>query len=419
MCCTGAVPPDTPATGFPAGRIALLGLLTIVAYGSWFYGFGVLIDDIAAELAGGLAPLTIGYAIAQILTGVLGVVVGRTIDRRGVLWPFAVGAVLGPGLLVASTFADDPWLFAALFGTGGGVIGSTCFYHVTQTVAARLAAGQEARAIARLTIWGAFASPVLIPLTEVLRAAIGWRDTIRLGAVVVAVVLAVAALRVDPERRTASTAPSGRPLHAVRLALADRRIRRLALSSLAGATSMSILVVLQVPVMVAGGIERGTAATLAGARGLAQLLGRLPLGWVLRRWSARASLRFAKFAVGLGALVLAVEVNIVTALVFVVVAGASIGAVSPLEGIYAREVLPPGDLGTLMGALHLLLGIAAGLGPVLAGVIADVTGRTGSGLVLAAAAAFVGAALLGPISPDRDGVDGPSATGLSPGRRDA
>lgn len=384
----------TDAHPFPSWRIGLLGLLTIVAYGSWFYGFGVLIDDIAAELPGGLAPLTAGYAIAQVLTGVLGVVAGRLLDRSGARRPFVVGAAVGPTLLVACTFTDQPWVFALLFGAGGGVVGSTAFYHLTQTVSARLAVGHEARAIARLTIWGAFASPVLIPVTEVLRATVGWRDTIRLGAATVAVVLAAAAAFVDPTGRTASGSPTANPLVAVGLALTDRRIRRLALSSLAGSFAMSVLVVLQVPMMVAGGLERSTAAGLAGARGLAQLLGRLPLGFVLGRWSARASLRAAKFAVGGGALLLAATSSITVAVLFVIVAGAGIGAVSPLEGIYAREVLPPHDLGTLMGALHLLLGVAAGLGPVVAGLIVDLSGRTSSGLVLAAVAAFVAAGLL-------------------------
>lgn len=389
----------------PNGRIALLGLLTIVAYGSWFYGFGVLIDDIDADLPGGLAPLTAGYAIAQVLTGILGVGAGRLLDRSGARLPFTVGALTGPTLMFASTFSADPWLFAVLFGAGGGAVGSTAFYHITQTVSARIAAGVEARAIARLTIWGAFASPVLIPVTEVLRASVGWRDTVRIGATAVAVVLVVAAVWVDPHGRTASGAPSTSPWVAVRLAATQPRIRRLALSTLAGSFGMSVLVVLQVPAMVAGGIERSTAAGLAGARGLAQLLGRLPLGFALRRWSARSTLRVANVAVGCGALLLAISTNLVTGALFALVAGAGIGAVSPLNGIYGREVLPPDDLGTLMGALHLLFGFAAGLGPVVAGVLADATDRTWTGLVVAALAGFVAAGLL---TGDRTAPDGPS-----------
>jgi MFS family permease len=378
----------------------MLGVLTIVAYGSWFYGFGVLLDDLRADLGTGLGVLTAGYALAQVLTGMLGMVVGRVLDRRGASVPLAVGSVAGPGLLVAASFATHPVVFALMFGLGGGVIGATGFYHLTQTVVARLAPGYEARAIARLTIWGAFSSPLLIPATEFARATVGWRWTMRLGALAVAVVSAIAAAFVDPHRATRSDRPSPTPLGAVRGALGDPAVRRLAGSSLAGSFGMSTLVVLQVPTMVAAGLDRATAATLAGARGIAQLLGRLPLGWVLRRVSARRALRSAKVLVAVGAVLLAVSGNLVLAIGFVVVAGAGLGAVSPLEGIYAREVLPAHDLGVLMGSLHLTLGLASGLGPLVAAALNDVTSSAWAGAMVAATASLLSAALLGQ-PPDR------------------
>lgn len=375
--------------------MSLLGLLTIVAYGSWFYGFGVLLDDLRVDLDTGLGLLTAGYALAQLLTGVLGMAAGRLLDRRGAAVPLAIGSIAGPGLLIVASLATHPVHFAVAFGMGGGVIGATGFYHLTQTVVARLAPGHEARAIARLTIWGAFSSPLLIPATELARATMGWRWTLRLAAVTVAAVSGVAAMFVDPHRRTRSVHASPTPISALRTAWSDPTVRRLAGSSLAGSFGMSTLVVLQVPTMVAAGLDRATAATLAGARGIAQLLGRLPLGWVLRRVSARRALRGAKVLVAVGALLLAVSGNMVLAVGFVLVAGAGLGAVSPLEGIYAREVLPAHDLGVLMGSLHLTLGVASGVGPLVAAALDDVV-SPGAGAMLAAGAALLSAALLAP-----------------------
>lgn len=395
---------------FPNVAVSLLGVLTIVAYGSWFYGFGVLLDDLRTDLDTGLGVLTSGYALAQILTGVLGLIAGRLLDRHGATVPLAIGSVTGPGLLIAASFATDPVVFAATFGVGGGIIGATGFYHLTQTVVARLAPGHEARAIARLTIWGAFSSPLLIPATEFARATMGWRWTMRLGALSVAAVSAFAAAFVDPQRRTASDRPSLTPLSAIRTALTDPAVRRLAGSSLAGSFGMSTLVVLQVPTMVAAGLDRATAATLAGARGIAQLLGRLPLGWVLRRVSARRALRTAKVLVAVGAGLLAVSGNLVMAIGFVVVAGAGLGAVSPLEGIYAREVLPAHDLGVLMGSLHLTLGLASGIGPLVAAALNDVTSSAWAGALVAAAAALLSAALLGSPRGRESGSSEPAST---------
>lgn len=163
---------------------------------------------------------------------------------------------------------------------------------------------------------------------------------------------------------------------------------------MAGSFGMSTLVVLQVPTMVAAGLDRSTAATLAGARGIAQLLGRLPLGWVLRHVSARRALRSAKVLVAVGAGLMAMSGNLVLAVGFVVVAGAGLGAVSPLEGIYAREVLPAHDLGVLMGSLHLTLGLASGAGPLVAAALNDLTRSAWAGAVIAAGASLLSAALL-------------------------
>jgi len=375
---------------------AILGLLTIVSYGSWFYGFSVLLPDIAESFGSGVGIPTVGYALAQVLTGILGVVAGRMLDRRGATTAFVLGAAVGPTAVLASSLATNVWFFAIMFGLGGGAIGATGFYQLTQAITARLAPGNEARAIARLTIWGAFASPVMIPLTEISRTVFGWRWTIRLGAIAVLIVLILAALLVDRHAQTRSSSPSMHPLVAVRIALEQPDVRRLALSSLAGSFGASAMIVLQVPAMIAGGLDQSLAATMAGSRGAAQLLGRLPLTQVLTRISSRQALRGAKVLLAVGTLALIFSGNLWMAMVFVIVAGASLGALSPLDGIYAREVLPPADLGTLMAALFLLSGVAAGIGPLVAGVLIDVTGSINTGLIAAAIMLLLGAAILRP-----------------------
>ena len=63
-------------------------------------------------------------------------------------------------------------------------------------------------------------------------------------------------LTVDRSRLAASASPSSSPVAAVREALTRRDVRRLAVSALAGSFGASVLIVLQVPAMVAGGISR-------------------------------------------------------------------------------------------------------------------------------------------------------------------
>ena len=375
-------------------RIGVLGVLTIVAYGSWFYGFGVLFDDIGSTLRSSDRVLTVGFGLAHLLTGFFGVIAGRMLDRRGVRVVFAVGATAGGGLLWLSSMAHGPWTFSLLFGSAGGIIGATGFYAMTQSVVARLAPGVEAVSIARLTVWGAFSSPLFIPGTGLANRWWGWRTTLRIDAVLVAVAFVVAALVIDRAGRTASLRSAGSPLGAVRAAFATGPIRRLVFSGSLAAAGTSILLVYQVSLLVAAGISAALATTLAGARGFAQLIGRLPLGRVVSRYGVRSSLRVARAALGVSCLLVLVSGHLGLAIVYVVVAGASIGAMSPLDGIYARQLLPPEDLGTLMGAVALLTGLASAIGPIVAAALVDATGSRRAAGLLAAGCAVAGALTL-------------------------
>ena len=108
------------------------------------------------------------------------------------------------------------------------------------------------------------------------------------------------------------------------------------------------------------------ASWFAGARGLAQLLGRLPLTRTVARYGVRTTLVAARIGLALGCVSIVWSGHTWSTLVYVVVAGATIGALSPLEGIFAATTLPQADLGSLMGGLALLAGVAGASGPILA-----------------------------------------------------
>ena len=55
-----------------------LGVLTVAVYGSWYYGFGVLIDDIGDGLDMSATALGLSFGFAQVLLGVLSIVTGLT-----------------------------------------------------------------------------------------------------------------------------------------------------------------------------------------------------------------------------------------------------------------------------------------------------------------------------------------------------
>jgi MFS family permease len=76
------------------------------------------------------------------------------------------------------------------------------------------------------------------------------------------------------------------------------------------------------------------------------------------------------------------------------VAGAAIGALSALDGMVSRDLLPPDDFGSLMGAMAFIYSIGSGVAPIIAGQLNDVTGSPLASMTLAGISSFVSAALL-------------------------
>jgi len=367
-------------------QVDILGVLTICVYGSWFYGFGVLFDDIGDDLEMSAAALGASFGAAQALVGVLALVTGRLLDRRGPIPIFGVLGPLGAVALGTAGRVSDPLLFGALFAIGGGLTGSAGFYSLTQSLIVRLDPDRSMERIIRLTIWGAVASPIAIPLTEVLRSTLGWRLAIEIPAGCAFVAFLIASRTIDT--RIGGAELSGRRWSsAIVDSMRDPVIRWFVLASVSAAAAISMLLVFQVSIMRWAGLSAASAAGFAGARGLLQLLGRLPLRRALSRTGSWRLLAVARLCVAGSCLVVLVAGSPLIAAVYTVLAGTSIGALSALDGIVARDVLPADDFGSLMGAVALLVAIGGGVAPVVAGRLTDATGDPVAAGVAAAAAA--------------------------------
>ena len=376
--------------------LAALGLVTITAYGSWFYGFGVLVSPITDDTGWSTGALGLTFGVAQVITGAGAFVAGRLLDRFGGAGPFVPQAVLGGGLLLCATWADDLLLFGVLYAVGAGIVGATGFYHVTTVAASRSGGASPERSIAILTMIGAFCSPIFLPVTAWMVETWDWRVAGR--------VLAVAAITggligswFARGGASAGAGPSVDPIAAVRAAVHDRSVRRmLTVYMLAGMTFGAVLVY-QVPVMVAAGLSLGTAGAIGGLRGFCQIFGRVGLTGAIGRWGARSLLITAYGLSALGVAFLLID-HVIAAVAFAVLAGAGLGATSPLQAIHARSYFDEGDLGLLMGMQGAVIGMAGGVGPFIGGLLRDAL-DSWSPVVVFGTVALTGAAVLLSASP--------------------
>lgn len=386
----GATAEPGRAERFPHGAIFVLGLVTIAAYGAWFYAFGVLLDPILDETGWSETGLTATFSVSAALGALAAMPAGRFVDRHTSRPALLLAAGLSMAGLWVASYATDLWVFAIGAIVAGASLQGLAFYHVTQATSVRVAPGQSTRAIARLTIYGAFSSAIYLPLAAFLVSSVGWRQTIRLLVTLTAAVLVLGAFVVR-ERRP----PVGdRQIPGFTRALRRPAARRYIVASALTGFGVGVMLVYQVPLMTAAGLSVGTAAWMAGARGAAQITGRIPLSFIVARIGARASVQLSFVAIALATVILAFAGNVAVALLYVAVAGFGIGAASPLQGIYGNELFDEAHLGASMGVVTTVFGLSSAVGPTIVGLLADVTGSRWWGVAAAAAAAAVAVAIL-------------------------
>lgn len=158
-----------------SATVVKLGLSQTLAWGSSYYLPAILANPIAADLA--VAPSVVfgAFSLALVVSGVLGPLAGRLIDRHGGRamlggsnLVFAAG-LAGLGLVQGTTGLFAAWLaigIAMSAGLYGGAFSTLVGLY-----------GKDARnAITGVTLFGGFASTIGWPLTTWLDATFGWRD---------------------------------------------------------------------------------------------------------------------------------------------------------------------------------------------------------------------------------------------------
>jgi MFS family permease len=378
-------------------RVAVggLGLVTIVAYGVAYYSYGVLIDPIRTQTGWSSPALGAIFSGVLVIGGAGGLAGGRLVDRVGTRPAFLLAGTVGAGAVAAASYQHGLLGFGVLYASGCGVIAALGFYHVTQPAAIRRAAGAPEGAVVWLTILGAFASPIFLPLTAALVAAIGWRDTIRvLAAVAAGVFLTMGALGRTGRPRAPAPQHAVGVVDALRGAWRVPGFRRWVLASLISGAAVDVILVYQVPVMIAAGLPIAAAATIGGIRGFAQLGGRIPMSPLLRRLGARRTIILSFLAGSIGTLFLLASGHAAPAILYSILAGASIGAMYTLQGIYTNELVGQANLSLLMGAQAAVFAVGGAVGPVLAGTVFAATGSYVPVVLLTAGGLLVSAGIM-------------------------
>jgi MFS family permease len=367
--------------------VAALGTTQTLAWGSSYYLPAILADDMATANGVSRGWVFAAFSASLLLTAVLGPVVGRTIDRRGgsaVL--VASNIVLAAGLVALSLCVSIVGLVAAWAVVGVGM--ALGLYDAAFATLAGIY-GREARGpITGITLIAGFASTVGWPLSALLDANFGWRDTCLIWAAMHVIIGLPLNLLLVPR-------PSGQQdLKQPGSSTWEPRKEMILLAYVFAASwfvtgAMAAHLPTLLERMGATTIQAVAAAALVGP---AQVAARLVEFLIMRHVHPLVSARLAASMHPIGAAILAVFGS-PTATIFALLHGAGNGLLTIARGTVPLALFGPEGYGSRTGLLGAPARAAQAVAPLLFGLLLDVMGRgvllVSGGLCLSALAALL------------------------------
>lgn len=346
--------------------VSALGITQTLAWASTYYLTAVFTDPVSASLGLSRTWFYGSVSAALLLSGLLGPVAGRMIDRHGGRDVLAATNLIFAAGLILLSFATGPvslvaaWLVLGV-GMGFGL------YEAAFATAAGLY-GREARnAITGITLFAGFASTVGWPASAAMIDAFGWRGAL-LGWAALHLVIGLPFNRLLVPKAPApapvavpeGAAPSGIPWTMVILA------------GVFGATwFVSTALAAHLPRLLEAMGSTPAAAIAAGALvGPAQVAARIAEFSLLRRASPMISARLAAGLHPVGAVLLAV-IGAPAAIPFVLLHGAGNGMLTIARGTLPLALFGAAGYGLRTGLLAAPARILQGGAPLLFGIVLD------------------------------------------------
>lgn len=357
-------------TGIIARRsvvVSAIGVTQTLAWASTYYLTAVFADPVAASLHISREWFFGVVSASLLLSGLLGPLAGRVIDRRGgrdVLAATNLVFAVGLALMAAASGVVGLTIAWAVLGLG---MGFGLYEAAFATVAGLY--GREARnSITGITLIAGFASTVGWPLSAVLIHGFGWRGACLAWAALhlllglplnrLLVPKAAPAVPAPPQEAAAAAGPVSWTM--------------IVLAAVFGVSwFVSAAMAAHLPrLLVAMGATRDAAVAAAALVGPAQVAARVVEFGLLRRASAMLTARLATGLHPVGAVILA-AFGPVAAVPFVLLHGAGNGMLTIARGTLPLALFGADAYGLRIGLLAAPARILQGAAPLVFGLVLD------------------------------------------------
>lgn len=395
MAVSRTVPEPDAATRAGLRRVLVVLCATeITSWGVLYYAFPVLAGQISAATGWPATAITAALSGSQLVAALVGIPVGRWLDRRGPRGVMTAGSLLAVPAVVAVACAPNLVCFLVAWLLAGVAMGAV-LYPPAFAALTRWHGANRVRALTVLTLAAGLASTVFAPLTAWLSTQLDWRGTYLVLAGILAVVTIPGhwfGLRLPWPPR-----PPIEPQHAhatdpARVAR-SRAFLTLVVAFSGAAFATYAVVVNLVPLLGERGISTTMAAVALGLGGTGQVAGRLGYAALSRRTSVRTRTALVLLAMAATTALLGVLTSVPTLIGAAILAGMARGVFTLLQATAVTDRWGPTHYGHLTGLLSAPLTIAMALAPFAGAALAGLVGGYATAFLLLAAITVVAAGL--------------------------
>ncbi|QSB16549.1 MFS transporter [Natronosporangium hydrolyticum] len=398
---TPTVAPAGPTRPALRWGLAVLCLTQITSWGVLYYAFPVMLQTIVADTGWSTTMVTGAFSAGLGVSALVGIPVGRLLDRYGPGPVMTAGSVVGVVAVVGIALAQGPWWFLGGWLLAGAAQ-AALLYPPAFAALTRWFWPRHVRALTIVTLAGGLASTVFAPVTAALLDHGSWRWAYLILAATLATVtipLHLALLRIPwpepkPEPSTVSRDPADPGRGGDRAVLTSPGFLVLAGAFGVAGFGFFVALVFLVPLLTDQGFSTTTAAWALGLSGAGQLLGRIGYGWLVRRTSVRARTVGILAAGGVTTAAVAVAPGPAALVIAVaVLAGAARGLFTLLSATAVSDRWGSHRFGSRNGVFHAPLTAAMATAPLVGAVAAGWLGSYGAVFVALAVVMLLAAAV--------------------------
>ena len=345
------------------------------------YAMGLFMEPLSREFGWSRAQISLGLSVVALFAVPLSPFAGALIDRWGSRRLGIPGVLLTAVAFAAFSLATGSlkqwYALWVCYGLVAIAIKATVWTAAVSSVF------RSSRALAlAVVLSGAALAQTIAPLTaQFLIDGYGWRHAflwmgLGWGGFVLALLVPFFFDARDHERRAVSTQSAHVKPSLVGLTLREgirsRSLVRIALALFIATFLGVATTVHKVPILAEAGLSRESAAQIAALAGVAGITGKLLTGWMMDRWQTRW---IGGISLSLPALACLMLLNTVRTPALIVISmlifGYSGGAYLQVCTYLTTRYGGLRHFGKIFGVMAGLMALAAGIGPVVGGVIYD------------------------------------------------